>query len=361
MARKGGRLSIPRLARLKKPGAAPGTLVFVGEQKAERVEVSVIDYDERDLTEKPVENIEDCFPLKDQPTVTWINFWGLHEVEPLQRLGDHFGLHPLLLEDILNTTQRPKLEDFGEYIYVALKMLSTDKGTGETHVEHLSIVIGPHWVLSFQERRGDVFEPVRNRIRSGKGRIRKMGPDYLAYALVDAIVDGYFLNLEAIGERIEGLEEELLGTPDTDTLQAIHQLKREAIRVRRAVWPLREVISGLERGESKLIKKGTLIFLRDVYDHTIQVADTIESYRDVISGMMDLYLSVVSNRMNEVMKVLTIIATIFIPLTFVAGIYGMNFEYMPELGWKWAYFVVWGVIIAIGVVMMAWFRRLRWL
>jgi magnesium transporter len=188
-----------------------------------------------------------------------------------------------------------------------------------------------------------------------------MGPDYLAYALIDAIVDGYFLNLEAIGERIEVLEEELLGTPDTDTLQAIHHLKREAIKVRRAVWPLREVISGLERGESKLVKKGTHIFLRDVYDHTIQVADTIESYRDVVSGLMDLYLSVVSNRMNEVMKVLTIIATIFIPLTFVAGIYGMNFEYMPELGWKWAYFTIWGVIIGVGVVMVAWFRRLRWL
>ena len=350
-----------RWVRAARPGAAPGTLEFVGSMKQEKVRLRLIDYDDRGVIEREMDEIQECFPLRETPMVTWINIDGLHETDIIQRLGDAFGLHPLLLEDIVNTTQRPKLEDYGDYIYVTMKMLSFDKGTSQVHQEQLSLVLGPHWVITFQERVGDMFEPVRNRIRSGKGRIRKMGPDYLAYALMDAIVDSYFGVLEAIGERVEILEEDLLSDPSPETLQAIHKLKREAIILRRAVWPLREVVSNLDRVESTLVKKAVHPYLRDLYDHTIQIVDTIEAIRDVIGGMMDLYLSIVSNRMNEVMKVLTIIATIFIPLTFVAGIYGMNFEYMPELGWHYAYFVIWAVIAIVGLSMVLFFRRLRWL
>ncbi len=350
-----------RWVRAKHPGSAPGALEFVGEKKMEKARLRLIDYDERGANEVEMEDVSECFPLKETPTVSWINIDGLHDTDLIARLGEAFGLHPLLLEDIVNTNQRPKFEDFGDYIHIAMKMLTFDKEEGHVHQEHLSLVLGPHWVISFQERVGDFFEPVRNRIRSGKGRVRRMGPDYLAYCLMDAVVDNYFVAMEGIGERLETLDDELMGDPTTDTLAAIHGMKREAILMRRAVWPLREVVSGLERSESRLVKKATSVFIRDLYDHTIQVADTVDTYRDVVSSMMDLYLSVVSNRMNEVMKVLTIIATIFIPLTFVAGIYGMNFENMPELGWHYAYYAVWVVIIALGVTMVLYFRRLRWL
>jgi magnesium transporter len=350
-----------RWVRAKRPGAAPGALEFVGEKRMEEVRLRLIDYDDRGVNEREMSDISECFPLKDTPSVSWINIDGLHDTGIISRLGQAFDLHPLLLEDIVNTQQRPKFEDFENHIFVTMKMLSFNKEEAHVHQENLSLVIGPHWVISFQERIGDVFEPVRERIRSGKGRIRKMGPDYLAYALMDAIVDHYFVTLEAIGERVEALEEEMMGDPGTETLQALHRLKRETVVLRRAIWPLREVVSSLDRSESKLIKKAVSPFIRDLYDHTIQIIDTIDAMRDVIGGMMDLYISIVSNRMNEVMKVLTIIATIFIPLTFVAGIYGMNFENMPELGWHYAYYAVWVVIIVLGVTMLLWFRRLKWL
>jgi magnesium transporter len=241
-------------------------------------------------------------------------------------------------------------------------MLSSEKGKDGVVSEQVSLILGSNFVISFQESPGgDVFDPVRDRIRTGKGRLRKQGPDYLAYALLDAIVDNYFLVLEKLGERVEGLEEELITEPGQQTLHEMHALKREMIYVRRSVWPLREVVSGLERVESPLIKQSTGIFLRDVYDHTIQVIDTVETYRDMLSGMLDIYLSSVSNRMNQVMKVLTIIATIFIPLTFVAGIYGMNFRFMPEIEWRWGYFVVLGIMLAIGLLMVISFKRKRWM
>lgn len=339
----------------------PGTLIHVGEQKIAKVKITVIDYDETDLQEKEVSKIDECYPFKDKPSITWINIDGIHDVEIIERIGKNYGIHPLLLEDILNTEQRPKIEDFEDYLFLILKMLSFDEKQREIKIEQVSLVIGPNYVLSFQEREGDVFDPVRDRIRRAKGRIRKMGADYLAYSLLDAVVDGYFLILEKVGDKIEELEETLISQPDMATLQAIHFLKREMIFLRRSVWPLREVISGLSRKESTLIKESTEIFLRDVYDHTIQVIDTIETYRDMISGMLDTYLSSISNRMNEVMKVLTIFAAIFIPLTFVAGIYGMNFSYMPELGWKWGYFVILTVMAAIVIAMLIYFRNKKWL
>ena len=345
----------------KKAGMPPGTLIHVGEQKIAKVKITVIDYDETDLQEKEVSKIDECYPFKDKPSITWINIDGIHDVEIIERIGKNYGIHPLLLEDILNTEQRPKIEDFEDYLFLILKMLSFDEKQREIKIEQVSLVIGPNYVLSFQEREGDVFDPVRDRIRRAKGRIRKMGADYLAYSLLDAVVDGYFLILEKVGDKIEELEETLISQPDMATLQAIHFLKREMIFLRRSVWPLREVISGLSRKESTLIKESTEIFLRDVYDHTIQVIDTIETYRDMISGMLDTYLSSISNRMNEVMKVLTIFAAIFIPLTFVAGIYGMNFSYMPELGWKWGYFVILTVMAAIVIAMLIYFRNKKWL
>jgi magnesium transporter len=313
------------------------------------------------LEEKEAKEVEECFPFKDKPTVTWINIDGIQRIDVIEKIGKHFNLHPLALEDIVNTGQRPKMEDFVDYIFVVLKMLYYDEKERETKAEQLSLVLGPNWVISFQENEGDVFDPIRERIRADKGRIRKMGADYLVYALIDAVVDNYFIILEKIGEKIEEIEDELVANPAPETLQAIHNLKRQMIFLRKSVWPLREVISRLERWESQLINKSTDIYLRDVYDHTIQVIDAIETFRDMLSGMLDIYLSSVSNRMNEVMKVLTIIATIFIPLTLVAGLYGMNFRYMPELEWPWGYPLVLFFMFAIGVLMLIYFRKKKWL
>jgi len=347
--------------RSKKAGLPPGSLVHIGEKKTEIPKITVFDYDEAHLEEKEIRAIGECFIFKDLPTVTWINMDGLHQVEMLEKMGGCYGLHPLVLEDILNTDQRPKIEDYGEYLYIVLRMLSSHDKGGEIESEQVSLIVGGNFVFSFQERGGDVFDSIRERIRSNKGRIRKMGADYLAYALLDSIVDHYFIILERLGEKIEFLEEELVAQPSPETLRVIHRLKREMIFLRKAVWPLREVIGSLERGESPLVKETTRVYLRDVYDHTIQVIDNIETFRDMVSGMLDIYLSSISNRLNAVMKVLTIIATIFMPLTFLAGIYGMNFKYMPELEWRWSYPVLWLVMAGIGVSMLIYFRKKKWL
>jgi magnesium transporter len=343
-------------------GLPPGTLVHVGERKIRETQVTAIEYDESQFREEQVARLEECIPPKTHSTITWINVDGLHDVEALGRLGERFGLHPLVVEDILNTEQRPKLDDYGEYILVVLRSLyHVDEESGEPQIEQISLVLGPNYVLSFQEREGDEFDPIRDRIRANKGRIRKANADYLAYTLIDLIVDQYFVVLERFGDRIESLEEELVADPTTETLQIIHHLKREMAFLRKSVWPLREVIGSLERSESLLIHEPTGLYLRDVYDHTIQVIDAVETFRDMLSGMLDIYLSSVSNRMNEVMKVLTIIATVFIPLTFIAGLYGMNFKFMPELNWPWAYPLVWGIMIVVAALMVAYFRRKRWL
>jgi magnesium transporter len=347
--------------RSEKTGLPPGTLIHIGEKRAGMPKVTVIDYDEVHFQEKEIKRIEECFLFKDSPTVTWINIDGLHQVEILEKLGECYGFHPLVLEDILNTDQRPKMEDYGEYLYIVLRMLNYNDKSSEIETEQISLILGPNFVFSFQEKEGDVFDPIRERIRNSKGRIRKMGADYLGYTLLDSIVDNYFIILEKLGEKIEFLEEELITRPIPETLQTIHHLKREMIFLRKAVWPLREVIGSLERGEPPLVKETTRVYLRDVYDHTIQVIDTVETFRDMVSGMLDIYLSSVSNRLNSVMKVLTIIATIFMPLTFIAGIYGMNFKYMPELGWRWGYLMVWLIMIGIGVFMIAYFKKKRWL
>jgi len=348
--------------RSHKAGLPPGTLVHIGEKKVEKARITIMDYDETNLEEKEAKTIEESYPFKEKPTVTWVNIDGLHQLDIIEKLGAHFGLHPLLLEDIVNTEQRPKMEDYGDYIFVVLKMLyHADENDTETQAEQVSLILGSNFVISFQEREGDVFEPVRDRIRKKKGRIRKAGADYLAYALLDAIVDNYFIILEKSGETIEDTEQQLTVNPTQETLQFIRKLKKEMIFLRKSVWPLREVVSGLERCDSSLIHESTGAYLRDVYDHTIQVIDTVESYRDMISGMLDIYLSSISNKMNEVMKVLTIFASIFIPLTFVAGVYGMNFEFMPELTWRWGYFALLAVMALIGISLVFYFKRKRWL
>jgi len=345
----------------RKVGLPPGTLVQVEEKKAEKVRISLIDYDEAQFQEKEAATIEECFPFKDEPTVTWINIDSIHQADILEKIGAHFGIHPLVLEDIMNPAQRPKIEDFENYIYVIAKMIYFDNKKNDIEAEQLSIILGPNFVISFQEKEGDIFNPIRDRIRKARGRIRKMKTDYLAYALLDTIVDHYFIVLEKLGEKIEGMEEELVTKPTPETLQSIHTLKRELIFLRKSIWPLREVVKSLESGESVFVLESTGIYLRDVYDHTIQVVDTVETFRDMVSGILDVYLSSVSNRMNEVMKVLTIIATIFIPLTFLAGIYGMNFKHMPELELPWGYPGLLVVMIAVGLAMVAYFRNKKWL
>ncbi|MBN1848880.1 MAG: magnesium/cobalt transporter CorA [Deltaproteobacteria bacterium] len=345
----------------KKAGLSPGTLIHVGEKKIDQIRIRITEYNDSFFEERELAVIEECCECKDASSVTWINIDGLHEVSIIEKLGNQFNIHPLVLEDILHTEQRPKMEVFDDYLFIISKMLSYDDERKTINTEQFSLILGPNYVLTFQENTGDVFDIIRERLRKQKGRIRKEGADYLAYALIDAIVDNYFIVLEKIDEKMEMLEEQLTENPNSETMQTIHHLKRELIFLRKSVWPLREVIGILEREELRLIQAKTTVFLRDVYDHTIQVIDTIETFRDMVSGMLDLYLTTVSNRMNEVMKVLTIIATIFIPLTFIAGIYGMNFEFMPEIKWHWSYPVVWIIMIAIGVLMLIYFRKKKWL
>jgi len=347
--------------RALKSGLPPGTLVHIGEKSDREIKITVMDYSPAGCEEKTITSLNECFYFSDPDRISWIDVEGLHEVEMVRQVGDCGGLHPLVLEDIVNTDQRPKLDDYGDYLYIVLKMLRT--GTeGEIVTEQVSIVLGSHFVISFQEgMEGDVFNPIRQRIRGGKGKIRDMGADYLVYSLIDAVVDNYFVVLEGVGERIEDLEEAVVLEPKPETVKEIHRLKREMILLRKAVWPLREVIAALDRRDSRLISEPVVIYLRDVYDHTIQVIDTIEASRDMLAGMLDIHLSSISNRMNEIMKFLTIIGTIFLPLTFIAGVYGMNFQYMPEYHVKWGYPACLFAMLLIAVAMLAYFRRKKWL
>jgi magnesium transporter len=342
-------------------GLPPGTLVYTGEQRVERVKIDVIDYDKEHIREVEAKTVEECFPFRETPTVTWLNVTGLHDVELVEKLGQQFDIHPLVLEDVVHTGQRPKVDDFETYAFIVMNTLHRDEKTGHIDTEQLSIILGSNYVISFQEIQEDPFENVRDRLRQDKGRIRGMGPDYLAYALMDAIVDNYFSILEGVGDQIEEMGATAVSDPTPEALGDIQSLKRTLYHLRSTVWPLREVISALERGESKLITKSTVVYLRDVYDHTIQVVEMVETFRDMASGMFDTYLSSVSNRMNEVMKVLTIIATIFIPITFVAGVYGMNFHHMPELATRWGYPAVLLVMLSIALSMVFYFKRKRWL
>ncbi len=340
-------------------GAPPGTVIYQGEERTEKVKISLIEYNETEFIEKEFYDLSECLDYVNPALVKWMNVDGIHRVELIEAIGKRFNIHPLTLEDIANTSQRPKFEDYDNYVVAIMKMIYYDT---ELRSEQLSVVLMEGMVISFQEvHGGDAFDIIRNRLRQGKGRVRKMGADYLAYALIDAVVDCYFNILEKIGDEIEVLEEELIADPSKETMQQLHYMKREMIFVRKAVWPMRELVNNMERSETKLIQATTDIYLRDVHDHIIRVIDTVETYRDLLSGMMDIYLSSVSNRMNEVMKILTIITTIFVPVTFIAGVYGMNFEFMPELHSKWGYAATWVVMLTIMISLMMYFRRNKWL
>ncbi len=345
----------------KKAGLPPGALVHIGERKQETIRVTVMDYDGDRLDETTPEDIEAVFPLRDEPAISWINVDGVHDLAVIEKLGQHFLIHPLTLEDTVNTAQRPKLEEFDDYLYMVLKMLTWDDDTGRVRAEQISLLLGHQFLISFQEAEGDVFASVRTRIRQGRGRLRRSGGDYLAYALIDSVVDHYFIVLEHLGAKIEALETRLYEGGGDDPLAEIFKLKQEMIYLRRQIGPLREPLNRLQKSESAQVQEKHRIFFADVYDHLLQALEVVESLRDVLSGLQDLYISMTGQRMNEIMKVLTIIATIFIPITFVAGIYGMNFEVMPELKWRGGYLMVWVIFGIITAGMLVYFKRRKWL
>jgi magnesium transporter len=349
------------IKRSRKTGLPPGSLVHIGLERDEKTRITVLDYDETHVEEREIQSVDELAPYIGKPSVTWIDVVGIHEPKVIEQIGCQFKIHPLLMEDIMNTTQRPKIDDLGKYICLILKLITFDEKTMELQIEQLSLLFSDDFVLSFRETESGIFNTLRDRIRNSLGRIRRMGTDYLAYTLMDAVVDHYFAVMEKMGEKIDDLENEVVANPKRETLRGVQQLRDEILLVRRSVWPLREVVSLLEKADSPLVDKSTSFFFRDVYEHTIQVMDTVDTYRDILSGMFDIYLSSISNRLNEVMKVLTIIATLFMPLTFLAGVYGMNFEHMPELKWQYGYFMLWGAMIVIALTMLVYFRKKKWI
>ena len=338
----------------------PGSLIHIGKRKKDKIKITQLCYSHDSFEENEIDIADTCLLSKRTASINWINVDGIHEVDILEKIGNCFGLHPLVMEDILNTEQRPKIENLGEYIYIVVKLLSYDNQLAEFATEQASFILGENLVISFNEQENAIFTPVREQIRQGIGRIRKLGADYLIYTLLDMIVDNYFVVLEELGEKIEDVEDELVTKPSPDTLQVIHKLKKQMLFLHKSVWPLREVLGSLERGETALINDSTDIYIRDLYDHVIQIMDTTETLRDILSSMLDIYLSSISNRMNEIMKVLTIISTVFIPLSFIVGLYGMNFENMPEYHWPWMYPAVWITMITIAGSMLVYFKKKKW-
>ncbi|WP_218830541.1 magnesium/cobalt transporter CorA [Rubrivirga marina] len=342
-------------------------LVYEGDEGAGPVQIHVIDYDADRLEEGPA-TVDACDRYRDARTVSWIDVDGVHDVALVERLGASFGLHPLTLEDIVSPDQRPKLEEYPGYVYVVLQMMHYDHDARRIEAEQVSLVVGEGFVLSFQEsKEGDVFEPVRQRLREGRGVIRKHGADFLTYALIDVVVDHYMEILEGLGEHIEDVEDDLTARPNADRLRDITGLRRQVIALRRSIWPLRDVVAALERADHPFVTDAIDPYLRDVYDHTVRTIELIESAREILASLVELHLSAVSNRLTEVMKVLTIISVFFLPLTFIAGVYGMNFNpeasplNMPELNWFYGYPFAWGLMLAVALVMFGVFRRKGWL
>ncbi|MBR9846143.1 MAG: magnesium/cobalt transporter CorA [Algicola sp.] len=340
----------------------PGTMAYKGKKTSLKTVIDIINYSNQTFTKLDCNDVEDGFHFEGNEQVTWININGLNNIEDIEKLGTHYNLHPLTLEDIVNTSQRPKLEEFQKYIFIVFKMLYF-KDHDDLQYEHLSMVVGPDYVLTFQESDGDVFDDLRERIEAAKGRIRAQGADYLMYAILDAIVDNYFTVIEAIGDKIEDLEASIfeIQNDDSTTPSQIQQLKQEVLKIRRSIFPLREVINRLEKSDNLIINEKSQSYIRDLYDHIIQVNESIDLYREMVWSLMDMYMTIISNKMNEVMKVLTIIATIFIPLTFIAGLYGMNFAYIPELQYRYGYFVLLGVMFVLFILMLIYFRKKKWL
>lgn len=355
---------IPRRIReslLKnKTGSAPGTLTHIGIQKLDHVVIDIHDYSNEHLEHRSVSSVEECKPFVNTNNPTWVQVKGLHDIEFLKELWEEFDFHLLIQEDILNTMQRPKIENYQDQIFMVLKMIYMEND--ELIQEQVSIVFSEKFIFSFQESDRPIFAPIKKRLEVENTRMRRGGPDYMAYALMDIIIDYYFEALEKINGEIEEIEERLWSEADNVDLSDMHRLRRQLLQFRKNVWPLRDSINSLLRDdESTLISDETRLFLRDTYDHNIQVIDSLDSNREIMSSLHDMYQTNISNRMNEVMKVLTIIATIFIPLTFIAGIYGMNFEYMPELGWRYSYPVAWTVMIVATIGMVIYFKKKKWL
>jgi len=340
----------------------PGTIAYHGKKASLSTDIEVVNYSKDDYKSFNTNSVQDAFDFKGNEHVTWININGLNNVADIEALGAHYKLHPLTLEDIVNTGQRPKLEEFENYMFVVFKMLFI-KNDDEINYEHLSLIVGEDYVLTFQEADGDVFNNLRDRISSAKGRIRAQGSDYLMYSILDAVVDNYFTVIEVLGDKVEELEGYLFQSKDADdrTPGQIQELKQEILKMRRSIYPLREVISRMEKTDCGFIEEKTHSYLRDLYDHIIQVSESVDLYREMIWSLMDMYMTIISNKMNEIMKVLTIIATIFIPLTFIAGIYGMNFKNMPELNSDYGYYYLIGAMFILFIFMLIYFRRKRWL
>ncbi len=350
----------PPKTRSHKVGLPPGTAVHIGVQKTETTRIRIMHYDAVNLAEREVERVEEGASLKAASGITWVHVTGVHDTGLLGRLSQRFGLHPLVVEDLSNTDQRPKVEDYNGYAYLVVKLLHNDAATGKTVIEQLSMVLGADFVLSFEEAEPTVFEAVRQRLRDNRSGIRAQGADYLAYSLLDAVVDNYFLVLERFGERVEQLQEELVGKSGARVQHTLHRLRREMVLLRKNVWPLREVIGTLERGGSPLFRHETLVYLRDVYDHVIHVIDTFETQREILAYTMDLNLLNATNRLNEIIKVLTVFATLSIPPMMIASIYGMNFRFMPELAWPWGYPAALALMFGLAGIMLVYFRRKKW-
>lgn len=339
-------------------GQAPGTLVYTGKKQSEEVFLELISFNPEEFDQKSIKSVQDL-QLESNQT-HWFNVAGLHDLEKIQQIGEHFQLHPLLLEDVLQVDQRPKTEDFGDCIFFTIKMFHSVSDKGMEH-EHLSFVLGKNWVISFQELPKDQFDLLRERLQQSYGKIRQKNADYLFYRFIDIIIDHYFLILDNIAEKIEALEDEVIENPSIHTLQKLQYSRKELIHFRKSIFPLRESINSVIKGDSKLLNKETERYFFDAYDHCVQVIESLDTSRELLNGIMDLYMNASGNKMNQIMKVLTIMSTIFIPLTFIAGIYGMNFEYMPELTKPWAYPLIWGLMITIVIVMLIIFRKKKWI
>ncbi len=348
---------VPRMAH---KGTSPGTVEYIGKPRQEKIGIDVIAYDEANVDEKKMASLADLKAEMDSPALKWIRISGVHNAEFLNQLGEQFCINPLDVEAIANTTQRPIMIERDDYIFVVLKSLQLEAGTNEVIIEQVSIILSDRYVISFHETTPALFEPLRNRIYASKGRIRRFATDYLLFALCDIIIDQYFSLLENIGETIETTEDELIISPANANQEGIYKLKRRLVYAKKMIWPTREVVSALQVSEHELIKEDTKIFFRDIYDHTVQLIESLDSLREITSGMMDLYMSAVSNRLNEIMKVLTIFSALFIPITFLAGVYGMNFKNMPETGWKYSYLGFWIAVVLISVCMLFYFKRKRW-
>ncbi len=353
------RKKIPSYRLSQNAGASPGTLIYTGKVKDEEAEVTLLQYNENAINKTERKDLPEILSKISPSQANWINVSAIHHTEVIQKIGDHFNLHPLVLEDIPNTLLSPQYEDFDDYLFITLKMLSVNAESHLVEQEHVSFILGKNYLLSFQERKKDVFDPVRQRLEKARGKIRKRGVDYLLYALIDVIVDNYYAITEEVSEKMNQLESELIRRPTPRAVEKIANYKKQLIELRKTVYPLRDALGKLDN-EEELIEQGTMRFFKDVYSHVEHVINTMETQRDILTGFMDLYMSTLSHKMNEVMKTLTIIATIFIPLTFVAGVYGMNFQYMPELQWKWGYFASLGLMFLVGIIMYIYMKSRRW-